>query len=346
MNTVVSMILRITVFKKSELYYQYACHIMYIDITHASESCSCRHHEVRIRSSLSLLTVMDPITMIRNDCGWNDSVDDNDVARASSHTIDSVRNVATITGAVDNTPRRVTVGKSTSVYNGEFLTRRCSNGPNKSHSKVDSRSVQSDSAFVSPTRPSLIGSSKIKEEQVQKRSPSSIFDFVAERVPEVDSSEKKPGVSISSHERSVLKQFPGFDHSQRILHMSGVFSEIDTIDSSSFSDDAPASIFPSPHLSTGITSDPSDLTSYTRTLDTPPSSRAPKSSITTCQSEHYVPVADTGIASSFIAFPARLPNSTHGSLESRSNQGVPILVKCPPWTSLPRSLYARHRKES
>lgn len=274
--------------------------------------------------------------MIRNDCGWNDGVDDDDVARASTHTIDSAQKVSQITDAGYNTPHRVALGKSTSVCDGEFFPRRCNYGPTKNHCKVDSRSVQSDYRFVSPTKPSLIGSIKVDEEHAQKRSASSIFDSVAERLPEVDSSNKKPGIyiSISSHE-PVSQHFPGFDNSQQILNMSGVFSESDTIDLSSFAEDDPASIFPSPYLSTGNMSDPSDLTSQTRTLDMPPSSRVPKSSSLTRDSERSVPASATDVASNFIAFPASLPNSTHGSFERRSKQGVPILIRCLPLDKSP-----------
>jgi hypothetical protein len=302
---------------------------------------------------------MDPIKMNQTD-NRNEVVDDKQAAMGLKSLVDYTKSRAMLTSDGDDTDttRRLAVGKSKSVGHVDLYSRRGNSRlvmpaslsrirsdlkqsykATTCQSKIDSRTVKSDTALVSPTKPKLTGTSST---QAPKRSPTSIFDFDAQpAAPQRACSEKKLGIhSISSRDRSVLQQFTGFDDSQT-LNMSGSFAEDDMIDESSFANYDLSSIPTSFRLSTSNISVPSDLTGSARTLDmlhTSPTRQASKSSKTyvlATLGEHPGPADKTCNTADVIPLPPRRQNSSRSSLENLSKPVVPSQINCFPMDTSP-----------
>lgn len=293
--------------------------------------------------------------MIRTD-NRNASVDEQESMGPNLLT-DYTKSRGTLAGEDEDTKRRLAVGKSKSVGHINLYSHRGNGGiampaslarigfgsdsskkPTRSHSKMDARTVKSETAYFSPRKPAGgILSAKAVEDDVTKKSPSSIFDFDLQPEPERTGSEKKLGISISSHERSVLQLFPGFDNSHQTLSMSGSFSDEETIDAS-FANDDLASIPTSFRQSTSSISVPSDLTGSTPTLDLPFSSPSRQTSRTYAfrsPNDHPSSVAATCSTSDIIPLPPRRQNSNPRSFRHNSDACVPHQIQCFPIDASP-----------
>jgi hypothetical protein len=158
----------------------------------------------------------------------NEVVDDKQAAMGLKSLVDYTKSRAMLTSDGDDTDttRRLSVGKSKSVGHVDLYSRRGNSRlvmpaslsrirsdlkqsykATTCQSKIDSRTVKSDTALVSPTKPKLTGTLNV-EEQAPKRSPTSIFDFDAQpAAPQRACSEKKLGIhSISSRDRELCRR--------------------------------------------------------------------------------------------------------------------------------------------
>lgn len=202
----------------------------------------------------------------------------------------------------------------------------------------DTRTVKSDTACLSPTKPTRVASFKHVGLHAPKRSPSSIFDFDAVPAPERDCSERKLGISISCHERSVLQQFQGFDNSSSKLDASGNFSDEETIDTSSFANEDLASIPTSLRFSNSSISVPSDLTGSHPTLEAPfssPNRQASKMYSVVSASHHPATTAASCSSADFIPLPPRRQCSNRLAPRIRNSPLVPSQIRCLPMDASP-----------
>jgi hypothetical protein len=199
-------------------------------------------------------------------------------------------------------------------------------------SRTETRTVKSDTACLSPTKPTRADLLKRSAHlYTQKRSPSSVVDFERQSSHHPSLSEK---ISISNHDRSVLQHFSGFDNSHPTLNLSSCFSDDDeTInDGSSFAGDDLASFPTSVRVSCSNITMPSDFTGSNETLTlsgSSPSKRAAQRKLATLCS-------NSRSTSDFIPLLPRRQNSNRdSSLGGRSKPLVPKHIQCFPMDESP-----------